>query len=559
MRRHWVRFGLPPALAGLAVWLVAFVYASAAATAAASLHPKADSQAASIVAVPFTITLEPVVTSGLVQPVHLTVAGDGSGRLFVVERAGRIRVIKNGALLAAPYLDITALVQSGYGEQGLLSVAFDPDFKTNGTFYVDYTGLSGVGDVVIARYVVSNPASDVANVLSVTKLLTIVKPEKNHNGGLLLFGPNDDYLYIGIGDGGGGGDQHGTIGNAQDKSVLLGKLLRINVRGVPTYTIPATNPFVGTAGARPEIWAYGLRNPWRFSFDRSNGDLYIGDVGQDCYEEIDYQSASSHGGENYGWRLMEGFHQFDPAHFTPCNQPIVSPPGLTLPITEYVHPTGEAVVGGYVYRGSAYPQLRGWYFYADEVTGRVWAIHQSGPGTWTGGQVFSTSGNISSFGEDENGELYAVDLTGGVYRVASNHLVTAPDFSGSAKLASIYGAHEGDVVTYSIVLSNSGGPVTSTVLLTDVLPDGVDYKPGTFTATSGIVNATQLPTVTWRSSVTDAFPVTLTFAVTVSASSTLAVKNTVVIDPLVSPPLERSAVIIVDPYKVYLPIVLRDG
>jgi glucose/arabinose dehydrogenase len=169
--------------------------------------------------------------------------------------------------------------------------------------------LSGIGDTVIARYVVSNPSADIADVVAASNPLTIPQPEVNHNGGQLQFGPQDGYLYIGMGDGGGGGDQHGTIGNAQDRSKLLGKLLRINVRGVPTYTIPATNPFTQTSGARREVWAYGLRNPWRFSFDRVTGDLYIGDVGQACFEEIDYQPAASHGGENYGWRLMEGFHQ----------------------------------------------------------------------------------------------------------------------------------------------------------------------------------------------------------------------------------------------------------
>ncbi len=225
------------------------------------------------------------------------------------------------------------------GERGLLSIAFDPAYKTNGTFYVYYTALNG--DVTIERYVVSNPASDVANVSSSKIILSEPHPATNHNGGQLQFGP-DNYLYAGLGDGGGAGDDHGTIGNGQDPTKLLGKILRLDVRGVPTYTIPASNPFAQTAGYRPEIWALGLRNPWRFSFDRETGDLYIGDVGQDCFEEIDYQPAASPGGENYGWRLMEGFHQFDPANMSNCNQPVITPAGITRPIAEYQHPIGEA-------------------------------------------------------------------------------------------------------------------------------------------------------------------------------------------------------------------------
>ncbi|CAG0997334.1 partial Aldose sugar dehydrogenase YliI, partial [Gammaproteobacteria bacterium] len=231
----------------------------------------------------FTIGLE-LVSGGLSAPVHVTHAGDGSGRLFVVEQAGKVRVIKNGALLPTPYLTITTQVAC-CGEQGLLSIAFDPDFQTTRAFYLNYTNLAG--NTVIERYTVADATADVANVVNSQSVLTINQPEGNHNGGQVQFGPNDDYLYIGMGDGGGGGDQHGTIGNGQDPAQLLGKMLRINVRGVPTYTIPPTNPFTQTAGYRPEIWALGLRNPWRFSFDRVNGDLFIGDVGQNCWEEID--------------------------------------------------------------------------------------------------------------------------------------------------------------------------------------------------------------------------------------------------------------------------------
>jgi uncharacterized repeat protein (TIGR01451 family) len=440
----------------------------------------------------------------------------------------------------------------------LLGVAFDPDFKTNGTFYVDYTSLSGIGDTVIARYVVADPSSDVANPVAVTKLLTVTQPEVNHNGGQLQFGPNDGYLYIGMGDGGGGGDQHGTIGNGQNLGALLGKLLRINVRGVPTYTIPSTNPFTQTVGARPEIWAYGLRNPWRFSFDRANGDLYIGDVGQDCFEEIDYQPASSRGGENYGWRLMEGFHQFNPLDQTNCAQPIITPVTLTLPITEVVHPDAEAIIGGYVYRGNQYPQMSGVYFFGDNVSQLIWVMKQVSPGNWTSELKLNTTLAISSFGEDESGELYVVDLNGGVYKIVSSHPVIPPDLSGTTKQASTGAARVGDVVTYTIVLRNSGGPVTSTVLLTDSIPDGLEYKPGSLQATGGIVNVTQLPTITWQSILSDSFPITLTYAVTVSSASTLTIRNIVFVNPLVTPPFERSAAILVNPYEVYLSLLLRD-
>jgi glucose/arabinose dehydrogenase len=425
MSKRLFRFGLPLALTGALVWFVMSALASSGVPSANGPAPAAKAQAVSA-SLPFTITLAPIVTTGLIEPVHVTHAGDGSGRLFVVERAGRIRIIKNGTLLSKPYLDISSLVQAGYIEQGLLSVAFDPDFQSNGTFYVDYTSLSGIGDTVIARYVVSDPSADVAGVVAAANILTITQPEVNHNGGQLQFDPKDGYLYIGAGDGGGAGDQHGSIGNAQDQSKLLGKLLRINVRGVLTYTIPPTNPFTQTLGARPEVWAYGLRNPWRFSFDRVTGDLYIGDVGQDCFEEVDYQPAASQGGENYGWRRMEGFHQFDPSQMTNCSQPMIAPPGLTLPITDYVHPVGEAVVGGYVYRGSQFPQMHGVYFYGDDVTGKLWAIWQVSPGHWTSSLVATTSLAISSFGEDEGGELYAVDLNGGVYKIVSAVILVNP-------------------------------------------------------------------------------------------------------------------------------------
>jgi glucose/arabinose dehydrogenase len=364
---------------------------------------------------PFAIALQPLLTSGLTRPVYVTHAGDGSGRLFVVELDGRIRVVRHGQLLSAPYLDITSQVKCCQ-EQGLFSAAFDPDYETSGTFYVNYTDKAG--DTVVARYVVADPAADVAVPITVTTILWVDQPYFNHNGGQLQFGPTDHYLYVGMGDGGGPGDPDNR---GQSLDTLLGKLLRIDVRGTLTYTVPASNPFTHTPGARPEIWAYGLRNPWRFSFDRANGDLYIADVGVTCHEEINYAPVGTPGGRNYGWRLMEGFHAFNRAEASVCNQPKIAWAGLTLPIAEYSHAWGLAVVGGYVYRGRGYPAMEGVYFYGDFGSGRIWALRQIRPGQWASDEMLDTSFVITSFGEDEAGELYVLDFSGGgLYRLVSN-------------------------------------------------------------------------------------------------------------------------------------------
>jgi len=357
----------------------------------------------------FTIVLSPVVEAGkLNQPVGIANAGDGRGRLFVLERAGFIRVIKNGSLLGTPYLAINTQVESSNnGEQGLLGLEFDPNFEANGTFYINYTtNAPGFdGDTVVARYQVANPALDAANVVAVTHIITIDQPQGNHNGGDLHFGP-DGYLYIGMGDGGNSNDVgpgHAPGGNGQWPGTLLGKMLRLNVRNVTTYTIPATNPFTRTTGYRPEIWALGLRNPWRFSFDRATGDMLIADVGQNCWEEISYQPASSQGGENYGWRLEEGFRRFNPNTSNNCSMPVSTLVTTTKPITAYVHPFGSAVTGGYVYRGQQYPWLRGVYFYSDSGSGRIWGIQQVSPGVWSGSEITDTPYGITAFGEDESG------------------------------------------------------------------------------------------------------------------------------------------------------------
>jgi glucose/arabinose dehydrogenase len=345
------------------------------------------------------------------SPVYVTDAGDGSGRLFIVEQVGRIRIVKDGALLPTPFLDIRSLVESG-GERGLLSVAFHPDFKTNGVFVVDYTRASStpanVGDTVIARYRATPPAADVADRASAEALLTIDQPQPNHNGGLVKFGP-DGLLYIGMGDGGGGGDTgagHAPEGNGQSLTTLLGKMLRIDVGAAGPYTVPPGNPNLGQA-ARREIWAYGLRNPWRFSFDRATGDLYIGDVGQNDYEEIDFQPSNAKGGVNYGWPVWEGNHGYRLASTR-------SPD--TKPIAEYSHAGGAcSVTGGYVYRGTNIPALAGFYIFGDYCNGRLWTLVRFG-GAWRLGLLRDTSYLISSFGEDDAGELYLVDLKGAVYR-----------------------------------------------------------------------------------------------------------------------------------------------
>jgi glucose/arabinose dehydrogenase len=374
------------------------------------------------------IALAPI-PGQLDQPVAIAHAGDGSGRLFIAEQPGRIRIFDGAQLLPTPFLYIRNLVNSSGSEQGLLGLAFDPNYKTNGYFYVDYTSKSGVGDTVVARYKVSaNP--NIADPVSATTLLTIAQPQANHNGGQLQFGP-DGYLYIGTGDGGNGGDtgpgHNPTIGNAQDLSTLLGKLLRIDVRnnntgdGLP-YDIPASNPFVSRAGARHEIWAYGLRNPWRFSFDRQTGDMFIGDVGQGAVEEIDFQPKASAGGQNYGWRCREGDQPF--ASDSHCASET-----FVEPILVYDHGGGRcAVTGGYRYRGSRSPQLQGVYLYADYCSGQIWGATASGA-RWNTAELLDTTFSISSFGEDQGGELYITDRSGGkAYHIVASdkHLVYLP-------------------------------------------------------------------------------------------------------------------------------------
>ncbi|HRD67364.1 MAG TPA: PQQ-dependent sugar dehydrogenase [Candidatus Competibacter sp.] len=337
------------------------------------------------------------VATGLAQPVAVAQAGDGSRRLFVALQSGQIVIFDGERVLPTPFLDIRDRVTSG-GERGLLGIAFHPDFARNRFFFVNYTDRAG--NTVVSRFRAALRKPNVALPRSERLVLKVAQPYANHNGGQLQFGP-DGYLYIGMGDGGSGGDPENR---AQDLGTLLGKLLRIDVDRRP-YRIPADNPFANRTDARPEIWALGLRNPWRFSFDRATGDLYIADVGQGSWEEVNFQSAGSPGGQNYGWRRMEGRHCFDPP--SDCDDGT-----LTLPVLEYDHGVGRSITGGYVYRGSRVPELVGRYVYGDFASGRLWAAHPMN-GTWINEELPASAALISSFGEDEAGELYLVDYAAG--------------------------------------------------------------------------------------------------------------------------------------------------
>jgi len=361
---------------------------------------------AGIVPVSGTSITTQLVASGLSAPLFVTAPPGDVSRIFIVEQGGHVRIVKWGALLPADFLDIHAQITAG-GERGLLGLAFHPSYALNGRFFVDYTDLAG--NTVVSEYRVSgNP--DVADPTE-TVLLGVTQPFANHNGGDITFGP-DGYLYIALGDGGSGGD---PFGNGQNTNTLLGKLLRIDVDSGTPYASPPTNPFAGATPGLDEIWAYGLRNPWRFSFDRLNGDLYIGDVGQDRFEEVDYQLANSSGGQNYGWNVVEGNGHCYPSG-SGCDQT-----GMTLPISEYDHSQGCSITGGYVYRGCKMPDLHGTYFYADFCSAFIRTFQVAG-GVATNPQDRTADlapggslgiGSISSFGEDARGEIYITDLNDG--------------------------------------------------------------------------------------------------------------------------------------------------
>ncbi len=358
------------------------------------------------------LRLEPVY-NGFQLPVFLTHAGDGSGRRFVVEKTGKIWVIDNGAVLATPFLDLRARITTSGNEQGLLGMAFAPNFTETGHFFVNYTDRQGT--TVVERYTVTPADRNRADPQSAFTVITVAQPASNHNSGMLHFGP-DGYLYAPLGDGGAANDR---FGHGQNPDTLLAKILRLDVTSDPTqpYLIPADNPFVNAdwngRPVRDEVWAIGLRNPWRTSFDRATGDFWIADVGQNQIEEVNVVRPGAPGGYNFGWPIMEGRSCFNA---TICDQE-----GLTLPVVDYRHVGGNcSVTGGYVYRGSAFPQWNGIYFYGDYCSGRIWALAPDGGSGWSNAEVLDSDLTISSFGEDEAGELYALDYGRGViYRLVA--------------------------------------------------------------------------------------------------------------------------------------------
>ncbi|RXR34149.1 T9SS type A sorting domain-containing protein [Flavobacterium piscinae] len=358
-----------------------------------------------------TIALETFAT-GFSSPVAIVNAGDD--RLFVVQRGGLIRIVNpNGTVNTTPFLSLTSIITAG-GERGLLGLAFHPDYATNGRFYVNYT-RSGDGATVIARYNVSDTDENIANANSGEILLTIAQPFSNHNGGSLNFGP-DGYLYIGMGDGGSGGDPNNY---GQNLNSLLGKMLRIDVNGETGYTIPADNPYADIAG-EDEIWSVGMRNPWKFSFDRQTGDLWIADVGQNAIEEIN-KAASSEAGLNYGWRCYEGN---SPYNTTGCG----GSSNYTFPVAQYTHAStgGCSLTGGYVYTGTTYPNLQNKYLFADYCNNRIGFVSTGGGAiTWTPN---SFTGNIASFGEDVNGELYVAGISNGIISRVVDTSLSTTDF-----------------------------------------------------------------------------------------------------------------------------------
>jgi glucose/arabinose dehydrogenase len=397
-----------------------------------------------------TLVAVPVATGLAARPLLVTAPPGDTARLFIVEQGGFIRIKRRGDPpgTVSTFLDISAKVQAStiHDEMGLLGLAFDPDYGATGAFYVNYTEgpLNGPWFTVVARYLVSGDPN-VADPNSEQRLLRFQQPQDNHNGGQLLFGP-EGYLYIATGDGGGAGDQHGTCGNGQSRASLLGKLLRLDVRGVAPsslppdcggtgalYRIPSDNPFAaGAGGDCDEIWAYGLRNPWRSAFDEATGDLYTADVGQNCWEEIDYVPSPRLGGENYGWRMMEANHCYNNSTPTNCDPtpascgvvPACKDPSFTDPIAEYGHGIGCSITGGFVYRGCLMPGLAGVYFYGDYCSGFIHSLRVVGgvatdPLDWTGqlnpGSTLTNS--LTGFGVDQQGEPYIVDRKGTILRV----------------------------------------------------------------------------------------------------------------------------------------------
>jgi glucose/arabinose dehydrogenase len=472
-------------------------------------------------------TIVPVaLTPTFTQPTSMTNAGDGSGRLFVVEKNGYIRIISNGEVLPTPFLDIDALVTSTGIERGLLGLAFSPNYTTNGQFYVYYTDNSN--NIVTARYKVSTANPDVADSASAQIVFTIPHPEPNHFGGQLAFGP-DGMLYMGPGD----GTEGDTANNGQNTNVWLGKILRLNVEiGNPiTYTIPADNPFVGQPGYKEEIWQLGLRNPWRFAFDSVTGDMFMSDVGQSAREEINWQSADSAGGENWGWRCYEGNAPYNTSGCQPQS-------AYDAPIYEYPHSGGRcSITGGDVYRGSLYPRMQGIYFYADWCSGELFGL-QYFNNEWISQPLYDFSGNPNTFGVDDDGTLYMALHGGTVYRL------TDPGGGGTATptvspTLTSTPVPPTPTATPTIVPSTGTPTATATVTLTPV--------PSTFTPTATTMPPSATPTAT-------ILPPTSTATTTPIPPSPTATPT-----PTESPPTMTATPTGVPPLRsLYLPSIQRE-
>lgn len=478
-------------------------------------------------------------------PVDIAHAGDG--RLFIVERAGIIRyaTLDAPATSAPTFLNITDRISAG-GEGGLLGLAFHPDFANNGYFFVNYvTEIGGQLYTRVSRFsVTANP--NVASAGSELVLLQLAQPYSNHNGGDLDFGP-DGYLYIALGDGGSGGDPDERAQNVND---LLGKMLRIDVNdgGIApqcgsnaNYTVPADNPFVGTAGC-DEIWAIGLRNPWRFSFDQQTGDMFIGDVGQNAIEEIDFQPAGT-GGINWGWDTKEGSACYEPS--SGCDST-----GLTDPIYEYGHSNGRcSITGGFVYRGSQYPALAGSYLYADFCTGEVWSL-ASTSSDWSSGltnNLIADIGSIATFGEDANGEVYlgTFSSAGVIYRIQDDTPAPILNISKTAPL----GVAAGEPFTYTLTVSNSGNAAATNLVISDTLPTNASYVNGG--SLNGNVISWNIPNLAASSFTAVQFTVTATQTVVNQDFGVAA-------DDGYRAPWTRPVLTLVDPKYIYLPLVLRE-
>ncbi|MEO8751317.1 MAG: choice-of-anchor D domain-containing protein [Casimicrobiaceae bacterium] len=419
------------------------------------------------------------VFTGVSSPIDIVSPRDGTNRLFLVQQTGTVRIVENGTILPTPFIDLSSVILSG-GEQGLLGLAFHPQYGTNRRFFVNYTRKSD-GATVVARYTATAGTPNVADPASATILLTIPQPYSNHHGGSVKFGA-DGFLYIGMGDGGSGNDPEMR---AQDKTTLLGKILRIDVSNGNPYAIPPGNPFASGVGGLPEIFAIGLRNPWRISFDRTTGDFWIGDVGQGAVEEIDLLPVGTGAGANLGWRVVEG------NQCTGLSGPVAcSDPTLTAPVLTYTHAFGCSVTGGFVYRGAAVPALAGQYLYADFCSGIIWAAQKNGAGQWIPAQLGDTTFGITTFGEDEAGELYFADYNAGDIYKFIDTTPTAPVLGLTSTSLGFGNVVVGATsAAQTITVSNAGG---GTLTLTALSGGTGTGRTAEFLRTGTCANATSL-------------------------------------------------------------------